>query len=423
MATTFIKPIVDPANPAAPNLPRLAGLENVPAHVPKALIRTTGIPFHPQFLADPFAFFASMHANFPPIYFDVGPMGNAWHLLKHEDALFALRRSEYFSSASATPFPRDPSDYFHFLPIEVDPPEHRKYRAIIDPMVSPQAVLGWEPRIRGLANDLIDEVIDKGECEFTEAFGRPLPVCVFLDLMGLPQDMRDIFVTWAVDLLHSNDQAVMARTMQVISDYLKDSIADKQVNPDEGMISRIVHAAPDGQPMSEKEIFGFVIFLFIAGLDTVFATMNNMWLWLARNPDRRHEMIKDPGNINVQVEELLRVFSVTFSGRLLIKDLEMRGVQMKAGDRISAILPACNFDPEVFSNPSEVNFHRPRRPMMAFAGGIHSCMGAHLARLEIKIGMQEWLRRIPDFSVRRDTTIEYRPGGVVGPELVPLVWT
>lgn len=414
---------IDPANPVAPtNIVRRFGMDQVPEHVPPELVRQAGIIYSPEFLADPYKFFAGMHEKFPPIFYDVGPFGNAWVLTKHEDALFALRHAEYFSNEDATPFPRDPEDYFYFIPIEVDPPEHRKYRNIVDPIVSPQGVLKLEERIRSLANELIDDIIDKGECEFDEAFGRPLPVLVFLDLMGLPRDMCDTFVSWAMALLHSNDRAIMGQTLQTIGDYLKTAIADKQANPDDGLVSRIVHAEIDGKPISEKEAFGFVTFLFIAGLDTVFATLNNMWLWLANNPDRRQEIIDNPDNINAQVEELLRVFSVTFSGRTVAQDIEMRGVQLKKGDKITSILPACNFDPDVFPNPTEVNFHRPKKIILAFTVGVHSCMGAHLARLEIKIALQEWLKRIPDFKVKPGAETIYRPGGVIGPESVPLVW-
>jgi cytochrome P450 len=165
-----------------------------------------------------------------------------------------------------------------------------------------------------------------------------------------------------------------------------------------------------------------VIFLFIAGLDTVFATLNNMWHWLAQNPERVKEIIARPDDIDNIVEELLRRWSVTFSGRVIAQDIEMRGVKMKKGDRITCVLPACNFDPDVFPNPTEVNFDRPRKTILAFTVGVHSCMGSHLARLEIKIALQEWLKRIPQFSVKPDAEIIYRPGGVVGPEYVPLVW-
>jgi cytochrome P450 len=403
-------------------LPRIAGRDNIPAHVPRELVRSIGLTFGPEFLAAPHEYMARLHETMPPIYYDANDYGNAWHLLKYEHAMFMLRHPEYFSNEGATPFPRDPEDYFYFIPIEIDPPHHRKYRAILEPVFSPKGVLALEGKIRDMANDLIDQIIDKGECEYTTDFGRPLPVSVFLDLMGLPQEKRDTFVKWAVDLLHSNDRTVMAEAMRVISAYLKEVIAEKTKNPDEHVISRIVHATVDGRPLSPPEIFGFVVFLFIGGLDTVFATLNNIWLWLARNPERRQEMINDPANINAQVEELLRAWSVTFSGRVLAQDYEMGGVKMKKGDRVTAILPACNFDPEIFPNPTVVDFHRPRKPILAFTVGVHSCMGAHLARLEIKVALQEWLRRIPDFSLKPGTRIEYRPGGVVGPEYVPLVW-
>lgn len=413
---------IDAAHPVPPQLPRIAGRDNIPAHVPRELVRSIGLTFGPEFLAAPHEYMARLHETMPPIYYDANDYGNAWHLLKYEHAMFMLRHPEYFSNEGATPFPRDPEDYFYFIPIEIDPPHHRKYRAILEPVFSPKGVLALEGKIRDMANDLIDQIIDKGECEYTTDFGRPLPVSVFLDLMGLPQEKRDTFVKWAVDLLHSNDRTVMAEAMRVISAYLKEVIAEKTKNPDEHVISRIVHATVDGRPLSPPEIFGFVVFLFIGVLDTVFATLNNIWLWLARNPERRQEMINDPANINAQVEELLRAWSVTFSGRVLAQDYEMGGVKMKKGDRVTAILPACNFDPEIFPNPTVVDFHRPRKPILAFTVGVHSCMGAHLARLEIKVALQEWLRRIPDFSLKPGTRIEYRPGGVVGPEYVPLVW-
>jgi cytochrome P450 len=398
----------------------------IPDHVPPELVLHVGITESPEFLADPYSFFKKLPETHPPIFYSVGSHGGSWHFLKHADAFRMLRDAEYFSNEGGTPFPRDPADPFQFIPIEIDPPEHRKYRAILDPVFSPQGIQSLDATIRKLANDLIDEVIDKGECEFTTAYGRPLPVSIFLDLMGLPQSMRDTFVDWAVGLLHSTTREGMAEAFSQIVAYIKQAIAEKRANPDDKVVSRIVHGEIDGRQMSEKESFGFVLFLFIAGLDTVFATMNNMWLWLAENPDRRHEIIarmtERPGDMNAITEELLRMWAVTFSGRTVRKDLELRGVQLKAGDKVMSVLPSCNFDAEVWPNPLTVDFDRVRKPILSFAGGVHSCMGAHLARLEIRIGLEEWLKRIPDFSVKPGTEIEYRPGGVVGPEYPPLEW-
>lgn len=395
----------------------------IPAHVPPELVHSIGLTEGPEFLAAPHAFMAGLHDRLPPIFYSTSQhAGNAWMLTKYDDVFFVLRHPEIFTTQGATPFPRDPNNYFYMIPLEIDPPDHRKYRSLIDPMLAPKAVAALEAYIRQLANQLIDQFIDKGRCEFTTDFGRPLPVSVFLDLMGLPQEMRDTFVGWAMGLLHAQDRTIAVRCMRETEAYLRTAIADKVRKADGGLLSAIVDGKKDGEALTGQEVFGFAFFLFIAGLDTVFATLNNVFLWLAQNPDRRREVIANPDNMAPMVDELLRVFSVTFSGRTLTQDFEMRGVKMKKGDKVTSILPTANYDPEAFPNPKEVDFHRPRKPVLAFGGGVHSCMGAHLARLEMKISISEFLRRIPDFRVEEGTRIEYWPGGVVGPKSLPLIW-
>ena len=395
----------------------------IPAHVPPELVHSIGLTEGPEFLAAPHAFMAGLHDRLPPIFYSTSQhAGSAWMLTKYDDVFFVLRHPEIFTTQGATPFPRDPNNYFYMIPLEIDPPDHRKYRGLIDPMLAPKAVAALEAYIRQLANQLIDQFIDKGGCEFTTDFGRPLPVSVFLDLMGLPQEMRDTFVGWAMGLLHAQDRTIAVRCMRETEAYLRTAIADKVRKADGGLLSAIVDGKKDGEALTGQEIFGFAFFLFIAGLDTVFATLNNVFLWLAQNPDRRREVIANPDNMAPMVDELLRVFSVTFSGRTLTQDFEMRGVKMKKGDKVTSILPTANYDPEAFPNPKEVDFHRPRKPVLAFGGGVHSCMGAHLARLEMKISISEFLRRIPDFRVEEGTRIEYWPGGVVGPKSLPLIW-
>lgn len=401
----------------------LAEKFKIPAHVPPELVFKLGLTDGPEFLAAPHEYMAGLHGAYPPVLYGVSDHNPpAWQLLKYEDAYFVLRHPEIFTAEGSGPFPRDPDDYWKIIPLEIEPPEHRKYRAIVDPLVSPKRVLELEASIRALANELIDEFIGKGECEFAKDFGRPLPVGVFLDIMGLPRGMMDEFVRWAMGLLHAQDRAIAVQVMGEVTQYLNQVIAEKRAQPDAGLVSAIVNGRPGGEKMSDRETFGFVFFLFIAGLDTVFATLNNIWVWLAENPERRAEIIATPENINNVVEELLRVFTVTFSGRTLKQDYELRGVKMKKGDKVTSVLPSCNFDPDIFPNPTEVNFHRPRKPVLTFAGGAHSCLGAHLARMEVKICLQEFLRRIPEFTLKPGTRIEYWPGGVVGPKSVPLVW-
>ena len=398
--------------------------EHVPDHVPDELILPIGLTEGAEFLADPHGFMADLHLNKPKIFFS--PQSetsiSAWMAPRYEDCFFILRHPELFTTVGSVPFPRSPENYFDFIPLEIDPPHHHKYRSILNPMFSPAAIAELEGYIRQLCNDLIDSFIASGKCEFTTEFGRPLPVSIFLQLMGLPQEMRDTFVGWAMDLLHSQSHEKASAAMMAIAGYLSQVITEKGTNPDDGVISTIVHAKPDGKPLAPDEIFGFVFFLFIGGLDTVFATLNHIFYWLANNPKARKQLIDNPEIIPMATEELLRVFSVTFSARTLTQDYEMHGVLLKKGDKINCVLPAANYDPEVFENPKNVDFDRPRKPNLAFAGGVHSCMGAHLARLEVKICIEEFLRRIPDFKVADGFNIEYFPGGVVGPKSLPLVW-
>ena len=395
----------------------------IPDHVPPELVRNIGMLVGPEFLADPYEFFPKLHEENPPLFYDVNPvMGNAWMTIKHDLAFRALRDAEHMTTESMSMFPRDPANYFHLIPQELDAPQHRKFRNILDPYLSPKAVVKLEQDIRVLANELIDKFIARGECEFTEEFARPLPVTVFLRFMGLPLDMTDTFVRWVVSLISFADRETAVTIMSEIETYLLSVIKEKRVRPDDAAISRIVHGRIDGEPLAERDIYGFVFFLFIAGIDTVYAALNNTWVWLARNPDRRREMIADPDNVDNQAEELLRIFGVTFSGRVLTEDLQINGLLLKKGDRFTSLLPACNYDPDVWENPREVRFDRQRKPILTFTGGIHACMGGHLARLEYKIALQEWLRRIPEFSLKPGTQITYSPSGVVGPDTVPLIW-
>ena len=401
----------------------MASETSIPDHVPPELVMDVGHILGPEFLSDPYGYYAAIHERCPPLFYSASPiMGNNWTTIKHADALRALRDPEYFRTGEVAVFPREADNWYHMIPQEIEPPQHRKYRNIIDPILSPRAVLDLANDIRKLTNDLIDEVIDAGACEFTEQFARPLPVSVFLKFMGLPLDKRDQFVVWVVKIISAFGGPDAVPVMREIEAYLATVIAEKRENPTDDAISRIVHGAIDGEPLGERDIFGFVFFLFIAGIDTVYAAMNNIWVWLARNPDRRREMIATPENIDAQLEELLRIYGVTFSGRELIKDYELQGITMKAGERLFCMLPACNYDPDVFPNPREVRFDRPRKPILTFTGGIHACMGAHLARLEMKIALQEWLRRIPDFEIKPGAAIRYAPSGVIGPVSVPLVW-
>lgn len=415
--------VMDMEHPVPPNFPIHIGRDEIPAHVRPESVFDSGVMFSDDYLAAPHEFMAAMHEKYPPVFYDINHKANYWMFTKHADCLQVLRQTDAFRTLDSLTFPRDPDDWFYFIPEEVDPPHHRKYRNIVDKIFCPAGVLALADTIRQRANLLIDAFVEKGECEFAHQFARPLPVTMFSDIVGLPHDMLDTFVIWADKMVHSPDNNVRGEALAEAMDYLKRTIDEKKAKPDGKVIDLIINAEIDGRPISEKEIFGFVQFLFLGGLDTVYATMNHIWYWLAQNPDRVQEIIARPDDIDRIVEELLRRFGVAFATRVVMKDVEMRGITMREGDRVWLILPAANFDAEVFPDPLAVDFDRPRRTIQSFGLGVHSCMGAHLARLEVKIALQEWLKRIPEFSVSPDANIRYYPGSVVTPSSLPLIWS
>ncbi len=235
---------------------------SIPDHVPADLFRPIGLAEGPEFLADPHGYMANLLEAYPRIFFSPGHV-DSWIVSHYEDVFHVLRNSEVFSSRGCVAFPRDPENYFDFIPLEIDPPLHRKYRAILDPMFSPKGVARLEEDIRKLANELIDQFIGHKHCEFARDFARPLPVSVFLDLMGLPLDKRDTFVGWAVDLLHSGDMEIAGNAMLEIAEYLSGVIAEREESPPgDDIVSRIVHAEIEGEQLTEQEKFGFAFFLF-----------------------------------------------------------------------------------------------------------------------------------------------------------------
>ena len=164
-------------------------MATIPDHVPAELVLDIGHLFSPEFLADPYEYYPALHDRCPPLFYSpssIGGGGGGWVTINHATAFHALRNAEYFQTGQVNVFPREEANWYHMIPQEIEPPEHRKYRNILDPMLTPVAVKRLADDIRGLANQLIDEIIDKGECEFTEEFARPLPVSVFLKLPKRP---------------------------------------------------------------------------------------------------------------------------------------------------------------------------------------------------------------------------------------------
>ena len=252
-------------------------------------------------------------------------------------------------------------------------------------------------------------------------FAFPFPVSVFLDLMDMPHELTPMFMAWEHDLLHESDLAVVAAASRNVVDYMREVMAERRKNPKDDFISYGLNARVNDRPLSEDELVGYTFNLFIGGLDTVTTNMGLHFRHLAETPEHQSRLRDDPAFIPTALEELLRAYGSTSTFRTCVKEAQINGVTIMPGDKVLASpIPACR-DPESYDRPNEVLLDRTPTHI-TFAYGPHRCIGSHLARRELQVALEEFLAAIPPFSIRPGATIRTHLGGMVQPDVLPLVW-
>jgi cytochrome P450 len=363
---------------------------------------------------DPHAVYTDMHARCPVSRSDGMFGAPSVYITKYEDVLWALKHPEVFSSKDVVKIGND----VPLLPLSVDPPDHAKYRRLLDPQFSPRRMTEMEPEARRLVNEIIDRFAHRGECEFHEDFATPLPSIFFLALMGLPQSDLPQFLEWRDDTIRPQAPTLEAAEAKriaagrAIEAYFETKIAEKRAEPDDGgLLWTIVHAEVEGRPLTHDELLGMTHLLLLGGLDTVTATLDCMVVYLARHPERRQAILDDFDLLNPAIEELLRHQTpVMMVPRLVAQDFEVGGVEIKAGDFATLMIGAANADADEFDRATDAMFDRPANRHLAFGGGPHRCLGSHLARLELRVALEEFHRRIPDYEIVEGTDIVFSPG-------------
>lgn len=342
----------------------------------------------------------------------------------YDDALWALKHPEVFSSAAEA---IDIGQSHDLIPLQVDPPLHTKYRRFLAEWFNSRAISPLEPEVRKLVNELLDGIVPRGSCDFHADFATPLPCTVFLAMMGLPQDDLDTFLRWRDDIIRpaadpDEAAAVRTRTGAEITAYFDAQIDGLREAPRPGFWSDLVNAEYDGRPLERGELLGMAFLLILAGLDTVTATLDCMVEYLAQHPERRDRLVERPDLTTDAVEEMMRVLTpVQLIPRVIVEDATIGGVDVKAGDHATIVLGAANLDPNTYAEPDDVDFDRPRSINLAFGGGPHLCLGINLARLELRVALEEWHRRIPRYSIPAGTQIAHSPG-IRQTDHLPLIW-
>lgn len=386
-----------------------------PDHVPAERIVDFDFFHVPQGQDDPAEIWHDLVRRDVPRIFYTPHNGGHWVFLDYADIVEAYRDHSVFSTYQ-TPIP--PIEPFPVVqPQGVDPPDHNVFRRLLAPMFTPIAVRGMVEELEARASRLIDGFAEVGACDFIADYAERFPTGTFLYLFGLPEDRLDEFLALANVFFRSTDPAVRARNIVEIYDVLEALFREKLRNPGSDMASRIVHSrGPDGQPHDWTDILNCGLLLFVAGLDTVTNTMAYIWRYLATMPAARahfRDCLDDPDAFLRGTEELMRINAVSNLFRRITHDCEFRGVRFRANDRVILPNTVANRDPGVFRDPENIDLEREVNVHVTFGVGPHRCIGSHLAKREVMVSLQQWLRRIPDFGLAPDQADGSAFGGAV----------
>lgn len=319
------------------------------------------------------------------------------------------------------------------IPLEIDGEEHRQWRKILDPMFAPKRIAYLEDQVRSLARELIAQFVDHGRSDLLEDYCVPLPCLSFLRLLGAPVEKLDFFLEFKDGVVHPKGdtfeeiQANVAMAGGKIAEYFAGFIAERraEVDPKNDIVSALLRSEIDGRPVSDEELLNVMFLFMFAGLDTVTSSMACFFAWLGRHPEERDRLVADPSLIPAAVEEVLRYESPVPSGtRYADADIDLGdGLTIHAGETIHVFWAAANVDPLAFPDPLTVDIGRRRTTHIAFASGTHRCLGSHLARLELRIAVEEFLAAAPDFVIDSGRELEFDNVAVRCAKQLPVTFT
>jgi cytochrome P450 len=347
--------------------------------------------------------------------------GGHWFITDHELIFEAARAPELFSNQLMSVPPLPPELEPRLIPLNLDAPDHGKYRLPLMRAFSPDRMRALEPHIRAFAVELIEAVADKDGCDFCEAVSEPLPIVIFMKMMGLDLSRRSEFREWTNQLLMPGIED-RTQAHRNITAMIADLVAVRRVRREEDLVSWLLDSEIDGRPVDDEEMIAYCFLLFAAGLDTVANSMAFGMDHLAGDPALQDRLRADPALIPDAVEEILRRYGVVLACRNVAHDGEFHGIPLKSGERVTLMLPVGNLDPAAFPDPTRFDVDRENKAHMTFNTGPHRCIGSHLARIELNVLFEEWFKRMP--NVRHDPAKHstYRAALILALATLPLVW-
>jgi len=302
-------------------------------------------------------------------------------------------------------------------PITSDPPEHRPARMPLLPAFNPKAIEKLTPGTRALCNRLIDSFIDKGSCDAATDYAQHIPTRVIAKMLGMNEDDGDRYRRWIKMALEEgiHDNAKVMQSLKEMTVYFSEELARRGSAPGDDLISFMRDQRVDGQPLAPEKVIGTLRLLLIAGIDTTWSAIGASLWHLAGHPEDAARLVADPSLMDTAVEELLRAYAPVTMAREVVKDVTVNGCPMKPGAMVLLSFPAANRDPEMFPDADKVLIDRKENRHAAFGLGMHRCVGSNLARMELRVALEEWLKRIPVFRLADPASVTWSEGTVRGP--------
>jgi len=379
----------------------------------------------PGYVADPFSVWDELRRSCPVAH--TGRRGSTWMPTRYDDVTTMAHDVEHFSSLqiSVIPFddtgPEEPLLPYGLPPISADPPLHTWTRRLLLPWFSHRRVDGYEAMTRDLCAGLVDVVAGAGRADAAVDYAQQIPVRVIAHILGVPSELSDTFTGWVRDILEfADDPERRQRGGQGILQFFLDQLERRRAEPADDLLSELLHTEVDGAPMEESLVLGAAALVLIAGVDTTWSAIGSSLWHLATHPADRRRLAAEGELMGPAVEEFLRAYSPVTMARVVTEDVEFAGCPMKAGEKVLMNFPAANRDPEVFDDADTVVLDRAINRHVAFGSGIHRCAGSNLARMELRVALEEWLRRIPEFHLAEGEEVAWAGGQVRGPRLLPV---
>jgi cytochrome P450 len=380
-----------------------------------------------RYLQDPFSIFRELRSTCPIAH--TNRRISAWLPLRYDYLTEVTHDVEHFSSreTAVIPYPKgtslSPDLPFGHPPLTVDPPMHTWTRRLLLPWFSHQRVESYEPLTRELCRGLLDRIASQGHGNAAADYAKQIPVRVVAHIMGVPSDLSDTFTEWVRDELEfAHIPERRARGNASLIGFFRSEMERRERNPGDDLLSYLLKAEVDGQPIDRGIVLGIAKLVLMAGIDTTWSTIGASLWHLATHGDDRRRLVAEPELLPVAVEEFLRAYAPVTVARVVTSDIDFQGCPMKAGDQVLLNFAAANRDPEVFENPDELIIDRAINRHITFGSGIHRCAGSNLARMELRVALEEWLRRIPEFHLEEGAEVTWANSQIRGPRSVPLVF-